>query len=372
MNMTTPNLFNYATSELSQDAFILWLLDWANPQYKEADEYLHTAAQAFIRVLLDKQSDWTISKVECIKQQDHIDVLAIINDNIALIIEDKTNTGVHDNQLQRYTDIVKEKYTTCSELHCVYFKSGNESFYTLNILENEYLQYIKDNPSEHSLIFFKKMLRKDIIDVLKLEEIPTSNAIFVDYIKNLRKIQTWSNSYKEGKVVGLWGNTAWQGFYMALENVINAKINKDKHEDEKIYCRWDSKSKGSRKNDKEKEISIWEFDLPKFPIIEDGSISIYLHLELRELSIVAHCTSNIHPKKFKNLSELNEQLKNLGLKIEKCGFRKAKNSTLATIKKLNGYNIIPRTKVVDLEYVVEKLTQLQNLLPELVKHIVVK
>jgi hypothetical protein len=38
--MAAPNLFHYATSELSQDAFICWLLDWANPDNKEKDEAL--------------------------------------------------------------------------------------------------------------------------------------------------------------------------------------------------------------------------------------------------------------------------------------------------------------------------------------------
>ena len=30
-----PNLFKYATSELSQDAFICWLLEWAKPQNRK-------------------------------------------------------------------------------------------------------------------------------------------------------------------------------------------------------------------------------------------------------------------------------------------------------------------------------------------------
>lgn len=32
-----PNLFHYASSELSQDAFLLWLLEWANPANAEYD-----------------------------------------------------------------------------------------------------------------------------------------------------------------------------------------------------------------------------------------------------------------------------------------------------------------------------------------------
>ena len=29
MNSNTPNLFHYATKELSQDALICWLIEWA-------------------------------------------------------------------------------------------------------------------------------------------------------------------------------------------------------------------------------------------------------------------------------------------------------------------------------------------------------
>jgi hypothetical protein len=35
--MSKPNLFSYATSELSQDAFICWLLSRASPEYKDLD-----------------------------------------------------------------------------------------------------------------------------------------------------------------------------------------------------------------------------------------------------------------------------------------------------------------------------------------------
>lgn len=38
-----PNLFSHGTSELSQDAFICWLAEWANPIYKETDECLYEA-----------------------------------------------------------------------------------------------------------------------------------------------------------------------------------------------------------------------------------------------------------------------------------------------------------------------------------------
>jgi hypothetical protein len=36
-----PNLFNYATSELSQDAFICWLIAWADSSQIENDKNLY-------------------------------------------------------------------------------------------------------------------------------------------------------------------------------------------------------------------------------------------------------------------------------------------------------------------------------------------
>ena len=36
--MNKPNLFNYATSELSQDAIICYILEWAKIESKEINE----------------------------------------------------------------------------------------------------------------------------------------------------------------------------------------------------------------------------------------------------------------------------------------------------------------------------------------------
>ena len=97
-----PNLFNYATSELSQDAFLLWLLEWANPSNSEYDLELYKTASDFLRKIIDVDEEFDIKTVVCKKQQYHIDVLAIVNNEIAVIIEDKINTQEHGNQIARY------------------------------------------------------------------------------------------------------------------------------------------------------------------------------------------------------------------------------------------------------------------------------
>ena len=105
MNIKRPNLFSYATSELSQDAFICWLLAWASPEYSNTDRELHRCALNCIHAFYKKHNKpipSAIEKVEIFKQNNNIDVLCIVNDKHAILIEDKTNTENHSNQLRRY------------------------------------------------------------------------------------------------------------------------------------------------------------------------------------------------------------------------------------------------------------------------------
>lgn len=106
-----PNLFSHGTSELSQDAFICWLAEWAKPIYKETDEYLHEAGIDFIRRIYDihkKNFPAAIKEIKITKQFKGLDILIEINGNEAILIEDKTYTKEHSNQLKRYyEDVMK-------------------------------------------------------------------------------------------------------------------------------------------------------------------------------------------------------------------------------------------------------------------------
>ena len=64
--MNHPNLFSFATSELSQDAFICWLLSWENPKISESDKELHQCAIAFIKALFKKHKK-SVSEIKDIK-----------------------------------------------------------------------------------------------------------------------------------------------------------------------------------------------------------------------------------------------------------------------------------------------------------------
>ena len=113
--MTSPNLFEYATKELSQDAMICWLIDWAGTETdgEPEKEELRQCGRAFVEALFQKWRDWgytveldEIIRTEVLRQENRIDVLARVDGRHVLLIEDKTNTGAHGNQLEEYLSLV--------------------------------------------------------------------------------------------------------------------------------------------------------------------------------------------------------------------------------------------------------------------------
>lgn len=111
--MTKPNIFDYATSELTQDAFICWLVSWI--EHPE-NAPLHDCAKAFVAWLFNRrlrEMDW-ISKEEVqglLDDSPHrqhgqarIDIYfkaQISGKPTVFIIEDKTHTSPHSGQLER-------------------------------------------------------------------------------------------------------------------------------------------------------------------------------------------------------------------------------------------------------------------------------
>lgn len=84
--MTTPNLFKFATSELSQDAFICWLLSWADQDYQTGSDKhkaLNRLATSMLALFFKKAGNSLPSRIDKIvvkRQVNNIDVLCIIND----------------------------------------------------------------------------------------------------------------------------------------------------------------------------------------------------------------------------------------------------------------------------------------------------
>lgn len=146
--MNQPNIFNYATSELSQDAVIAWLLEWAGTKYKSDNKQLHQLGLDFLHSLLAKQNIGInqISNLEIRLQFHKIDVFVsfqIGNKHYGIIIEDKVHTTDHNNQLKRYVNKIKQIRSE-TVIVPIYFKTGYQVNLT-RIKENGYHHYtVKD------------------------------------------------------------------------------------------------------------------------------------------------------------------------------------------------------------------------------------
>jgi hypothetical protein len=216
--MERPNIFEIATKELSQDAFITWLLKWADDSYKATDEDLHQCGKEFVSTLIKNQYpnfSESINKVEAGRQWKKIDVWAKVNDKYLIIIEDKINSRDHSEQLKRYKEFAEEKWNGNNKEKpiCIYLKTGNECEANLKKIKDKKEYYIFD--------------RKDFINLLnKFGQI--KNNIFVDFRDRMSQIDNLTNGYKV-KISDWKGKDskcdeckyyAWQGLYKEIETKI--------------------------------------------------------------------------------------------------------------------------------------------------------
>lgn len=205
-----PNIFDIATRELNQDAFITWFLQWADPRNIEFDSNLNLCATDFLIKLLKKGIDNFDEKIEIVeagRQWENIDVWAEVNNKYLIIIEDKTFTGQHSGQLTKYRTIAEN---WCNEQTpkyyppiCIYLKTGNESQQSLDRVTKE---------------GFKLFNRQELITLLEIHNNIT-NDIFNDFMTRLVKLEKINNDW-ENKIIDHWNGNDWQGFFQYLEREI--------------------------------------------------------------------------------------------------------------------------------------------------------
>lgn len=201
--MDKPNIFNFATSELSQDAFFCWLIQWADQKYRECE--LNKCANEFIKKLLPDNTVTEINSVSVYKQWKKIDIWVTINEEIALIIEDKINAKEHDNQLQNYE---KETNKWCNENNIT--KCFFVFLKTATISQYEKEEICKNNPN------WKVIERQDILDVLNHYSDKISSDFFCDYLSQLANSDDSEKIYKNEPVMN-WDYSATTGFFKRLE-----------------------------------------------------------------------------------------------------------------------------------------------------------
>ncbi len=177
-----PNLFNYATSELSQDAVLCWMLDWINYEESEMKSFALNTIDKILKLHnYNNLNTRDIRKAFIKRQYRSIDILVKIyfnnNDVLYLIIEDKMNSVAHSEQLKRYSEIVKDLANNQENsigLIGIYYKSG--------FIFDDEKEYVELNNYK---VFDKVMM----IKLMDNHKNKIANDIFNDYYRYLKSLK---------------------------------------------------------------------------------------------------------------------------------------------------------------------------------------
>ena len=201
-NELKNNLFEYATSELSQDAFICWLASYAHEE-AEKDEALNECARKMLEMFVPdfKGKNFKLLNVE--RQVDNVDVLLTVDCEgviYKIIVEDKTYTSDHDNQLERYKKNLEDQHKADNFIiKGVYYKTGFQS--DLSSVEKSKYKVIK---------------REKMLGLMKPYAEKTNNQIFISYYNYWNSKQKLVVTFKTLPVVD-WSWWAVYGFYDYLK-----------------------------------------------------------------------------------------------------------------------------------------------------------
>lgn len=303
-----PNIFNYATSELTQDAFITWLLQWAHSDYCKVNQSLHQLGLDFLKSLLAKNNIdlQAISNLE-IKQQYHkIDVFVrfeMQGKEYAIIIEDKVHSIDHSNQLDRYKKKVKE-LKVADIIVPIYFKTGYQVNFK-RIVENGYYHYsVKD------------FLR--VISHEKVKEI--NNDVLTQYHSYLLKKNNdydWADKQANNYTLKPIGEWTWWSSVRFFHEYKTA-----------FHAGW-----GSVPNSREPLLAFW-FGGRTF-IFKGRKLEIYMDIQFKHDNIEVSYRLGLFNTQLKDISVRNNvfnafmpYLKENNIKAKKPKFTPAKQTIL--------------------------------------------
>lgn len=197
-NELKNNLFEYATSELSQDAFICWLASYAHEE-AEKDAALNECARKMLEMFVSEIKGKNFKLLDVERQVDNVDVLLTVECEekiYKIIVEDKTYTSEHDNQLNRYKDALQKKHKENAVIvKGVYYKTGFQS--DLSSVEDAHYEIIS---------------REKMLNLMQQYVDKTNNQIFISYFNYWNSKQKLVETFKTLPVVD-WGWWAVYGFY---------------------------------------------------------------------------------------------------------------------------------------------------------------
>lgn len=131
------NIFDYATKELTQDAFLRWLLENFDSDQEDVKHVSREIIKAFLddgNVEIDD-----ITQVEAFAQVRKLDILVFVatkKSKHLIAIEDKTDTFEHNNQLDIYRQYLQKTYIDYKQ-HYVFYKTSPMTSEETNLVSSK-------------------------------------------------------------------------------------------------------------------------------------------------------------------------------------------------------------------------------------------
>ncbi len=194
--MKETNLFRYATSELSQDAFICWLLSHAKIENQNknteitqcAVDFLHAIPQlSKVKDIAEIQRQYSVGNVR-------IDILLTI-DNYKIIIEDKIFSEATDSQIQAQKNALVAEGIAASQIICVFYKTVEQWY----------------KPKAADKIFS----RSELLAIFNKYKDRINSDIFTDYVDYLENFNQEENLYNTLPIAEWW-SMPYTGFFKHL------------------------------------------------------------------------------------------------------------------------------------------------------------
>ena len=319
---SSPNIFRYASSELSQDAFICWLISWAKPGFSEEDAALHKTALELIEALFEKHGhsyDTPPGSVEVRQQYNDMDVVVVLDGEIALLIEDKVHASAHSGQLDRYRSTLVDEFGK-ENVFPIYFKTGDQSDFQ-HARENGYEPFLRDG--------FLEVLDSGLSRGL-------NNDVFRNYRRHLLEMKRKVESF-EGTPADEWPQAAWKGFFQLLQTRLG-------------HGSW-------------KYVPLGDFMGFWWHSFSSNGCRQYLQLEEKKLcfKIAVDEESNQKPLREKWHERVIDASRGESLQVEKPNrFGKGEHMTVAVFPK--DYRATDKEGLIDIEKTLSRLRQAENVL----------
>ena len=224
-----PNIFDYATSELSQDAFLSWIIKWADKEY--AGEPMNKCGKEIVEKLsngkISAKENYTVEiyKQYTISNGQKMDLWITFNEEekdskkYSLVIEDKVDTSFHDSQLKNYRNEAEKwcKKNNVVSSYC-YYKSGFLSATEKNLVEKVYSKGSWNALSVYDILptlknYTENQIIEDYVNKFITKKVDLTNII--GYEENLYKVIVNSfenNNFlvdskrKEGNYIGVYAS----------------------------------------------------------------------------------------------------------------------------------------------------------------------